>query len=148
MTSRAGLEIKPSQDMTRIQAVCEHQRGLIYVVPAERSWVCNDGYRPAHALAGFFRELAALKNSDVEELMRQWGIFYRQLPAPDDLGSAVRTMAQMGGYLNRAGDPAPGHQPVWQGSTSLAASAAAYDRLRRLQRDSAFLTTLLQDLSG
>ena len=41
MTTLAGLEIKPSEDMTRIQAVCEHQRGLIYVVPAERSWVCT-----------------------------------------------------------------------------------------------------------
>ena len=33
MTILAGLEVKPSEDMTRIQAVCEHQRGLIYVVP-------------------------------------------------------------------------------------------------------------------
>ena len=80
----AGLVVKPSEDMTRIQAVCEHQRGLIYVVPAERSWVCSAENMPAHALAGFFRELAALKNTAVEDLMKQWGLYYRQLPAASE----------------------------------------------------------------
>ena len=80
----AGLELRPSEDMTRIRVVCEHQRGLIYVVPAERSWVCSPEYMPAHALAGFFRELVALKQPDVEDLMKQWGLYYRQLPAPQE----------------------------------------------------------------
>ena len=84
MTTLAGLEVKPSEDMTRIRAVCEHQRGLIYVVPAERSWVCAAESMPAHALAGCCRELVALKSPEVQELMRQWGIYYRQLPAPQD----------------------------------------------------------------
>jgi len=66
--------------MTRIKAVCEHQRGLIYVVPAERSWVCSKENLPAHALAGFFRELSALNNQEVEGLMQEWGIYFRQLP--------------------------------------------------------------------
>ena len=85
----AGLVVKPSEDMTRIQAVCEHQRGLIYVVPAERSWVCSAENMPAHALAGFFRELAALKNPAVEDLMKQWGLYYRQLPAPPENETAA-----------------------------------------------------------
>jgi hypothetical protein len=76
-----GLEVKPGNDMTRIQAVCEHQQGLIYVVPAERSWVCSSEYMSAHALAGFFRELVALKNPSVEALMQEWGVYFRQLPA-------------------------------------------------------------------
>ena len=76
----SGLEIIPGNDMTRIKAVCEHQRGLIYVVPAERSWVCDKEYLPAHALAGFFRELTALDNTEVQGLMQQWGIYFRQLP--------------------------------------------------------------------
>ena len=84
MTTLAGLEIKPSEDMTRIQAMCEHQRGLIYVVPAERSWVCTAESMPAHALAGFFRELVALKNPAVEDMMKQWGLYYRQLPVGQD----------------------------------------------------------------
>lgn len=76
----AGLDVIPGNDMTRIRAVCEHQRGLIYVVPAERSWVCNKEHLPAHALAGFFRELGALKNPEVQGLMQQWGIYFRELP--------------------------------------------------------------------
>ncbi|MDE0823655.1 MAG: hypothetical protein OSB07_06770 [Dehalococcoidia bacterium] len=75
-----GLDIIPGNDMTRIKAVCEHQRGLIYVVPAERSWVCSKENLPAHALAGFFRELSALDNKAVEGLMQEWGIYFRQLP--------------------------------------------------------------------
>ena len=75
-----GITLTPSDDMTRIQVTCEHQSGLIYVVPADRSWVCDPEMIPAHALAGFFRELAALKDPDVQRLMGQWGIFYRQLP--------------------------------------------------------------------
>ena len=81
--STDGLEVKSGEDMTRIRAVCEHQRGLLYVVPAERSWVCNSRDLPAHALAGFFRELAALNHPGVEALMQQWGLYYRELPAPE-----------------------------------------------------------------
>ena len=76
----SGLDIISGNDMTRIKAVCEHQRGLLYVVPAERSWVCGKEYLPAHALAGFFRELTALDNAEVQGLMQQWGIYFRQLP--------------------------------------------------------------------
>ena len=73
--------------MTRIRAVCQHQRGLIYVVPAPRSWVCSEELIPAHALAGFFRELVALKHGPVAELMQEWGIYYRQLPIVDEENS-------------------------------------------------------------
>ena len=79
-----GLEVKSGDDMTRIQAVCEHQQGLIYVVRAERSWVCGKETLPAHALAGFFRELTALKDQRVESLMQQWGVYFRQLPPPTE----------------------------------------------------------------
>ena len=79
-----GLDIIPGNDMTRIRAVCEHQRGLSYVVPAERSWVCDKEYLPAHALAGFFRELTALESKEVEGLMQQWGIYFRQLPTEQE----------------------------------------------------------------
>ena len=83
-----GLEVIPGNDMTRIRAVCEHQRGLIYVVPAERSWVCDKEYLPAHALSGFFRELTALENKEVEGLMQQWGIYFRQLPDEQESAEA------------------------------------------------------------
>lgn len=85
-----GLDVIPGNDMTRIKAVCEHQRGLIYVVPAERSWVCDKEYLPAHALAGFFRELNALESPEVQGLMQQWGIYFRELPKEqEDVNVAI-----------------------------------------------------------
>ena len=75
-----GLTVNQGTDMTRIQVTCKHQSGLIYVVPAERSWVCDPEKVSAHALAGFFRELVALNHPGVRDLMGQWGIYYRQLP--------------------------------------------------------------------
>ena len=78
--AETGLTVKTGDGMTRIQATCDHQSGLIYVVPAEGSWVCSSELLPAHALAGFFRELTALEDSQVRELMQRWGIYYRQLP--------------------------------------------------------------------
>ena len=74
--------------MLRIQLSCEHQSGLIYVVPAERSWVCANERLPSHALAGFFRELVALQKPAIRELMQQWGIYYRELPRIDDQDDA------------------------------------------------------------
>ena len=74
-----GLSVTPGDGMTRIQVTCAHQSGLIYVVPAERSWVCSEQDIPAHALAGFFRELVALKHPAVQSLMQQWGLYYREL---------------------------------------------------------------------
>ncbi len=75
-----GITVKSGEGLTRVQVTCGHQSGLIYVVPASRSWVCSEELIPAHALAGFFRELVALKLGPVAELMQDWGIYYRQLP--------------------------------------------------------------------
>ena len=75
-----GLTITLGADMTRINASCEHQNGLIYIVPAERSWVCDSERLPAHALAGFFGELVGLQQPAIQQLMQEWGIYYRQLP--------------------------------------------------------------------
>ena len=79
-----GVTVNQGTDMTRIQVSCQHQSGLIYVVPAERSWVCDAEKLSAHALAGFFRELVALNHPGVRDLMGQWGIYYRQLPLDED----------------------------------------------------------------
>ena len=79
-----GLMITTGEDMTRIQATCPHQSGLIYVIPAERSWVCSKEQVPAHALAGFFKDLTGLADLKVQELMQAWGIYFRQLPIDDD----------------------------------------------------------------
>jgi len=41
------------------------------------------------------------------------------LSVPVSLGDAVRQVAKLGGYLGRASDPPPGHQPIWQGYSQL-----------------------------
>ena len=84
----SGMTIKPGLDMTRIQVSCPHQSGLLYVVPAERSWVCEPAQVPAHALAGFFRELVNLKDDRIADLMQDWGIYYRQLPLEGEQGDS------------------------------------------------------------
>lgn len=75
-----GMISVAGEGMTRVKMSCTHQRGLLYVVPAEKSWVCSQEYMPAHALAGFLNDLMDLKDSRVKELMQNWGIYYRQLP--------------------------------------------------------------------
>ena len=75
-----GIVVKTGPDLARVQVSCPHQSGLIYVVPGDRSWVCSDELRPAHALAGFFRELLALDDPRIADLMQQWGLYYRSLP--------------------------------------------------------------------
>ncbi len=55
-----GLTIHPSETGDRLEMQCKHQNGLLYMVPAERSWVCTEEDRHAHVLAGFFKELAAM----------------------------------------------------------------------------------------
>lgn len=75
-----GITVKTGEAMARVQVTCPHQSGLIYAVPGDRSWVCSNELRPAHAMAGFFRELIALKDPRVESLLQQWGLYYRSLP--------------------------------------------------------------------
>ena len=81
--SESNLPMQLSTDMCRIPVTCSHQSGLIYVVPAEHSWVCSPEDMPRHALAGFFRELVKLNEPHVHDLMQSWGIYYRQLPLPE-----------------------------------------------------------------
>ncbi len=80
-----GITVKIGEDMTRVQVTCPHQSGLIYAVPGERSWVCTNELRAAHAIAGFFRELIVLKDPRVESLMQQWGLYYRSLPLDSEV---------------------------------------------------------------
>ena len=82
--SQHGVMVKQGQGMTRVQVSCIHQSGLLYMVPAEKSWVCSQELMPAHALAGFFRELMDFGDPRVKELMRRWGIYFRQLPLDEE----------------------------------------------------------------
>ena len=80
-----GLEVKGESGSKRVELRCQHQNGLLYVVPGEGSWVCSEDLLHVHALAGFFEQLSQLNDSRVKEAMQRWGLYYRQraLPAQD-----------------------------------------------------------------
>ena len=42
--------------------------------------MCSEELMHAHAMAGFFRELAELEDERVYELMQRWGLYYRPRP--------------------------------------------------------------------
>ena len=86
VTTNHGVSIVPGKGTTRIHMGCTHQKGLVYVVPAEKSWVCTDEMLPGHALAGFLGELTAQGDARVEEMMQRWGIYYRQMPLEETEG--------------------------------------------------------------
>ncbi|PKB60863.1 MAG: hypothetical protein BZY79_06715 [SAR202 cluster bacterium Casp-Chloro-G4] len=75
-----GMTVKQDTGGKRLELQCEHQNGLLYVVPGESSWVCSEELMHAHALAGFFRQLLELDNAEVKELMQQWGLYFRTRP--------------------------------------------------------------------
>ncbi len=72
-----GLAVKGETGSKRIELECEHQSGVLYVVPSEASWVCQEEMLHVHALAGFLRELVNLDNPDVGAVLQRWGIYYR-----------------------------------------------------------------------
>jgi hypothetical protein len=39
--------------------------------------VCEDDVRPAHVLAGFFKEISGLDDARIREAMNRWGLYYR-----------------------------------------------------------------------
>ena len=75
-----GLNVRHGTGSKRIEIQCKHQNGLLYVVPSEASWVCSEDLLHAHALAGFFKQLAELNDSRVKEIMRRWGLYFRERP--------------------------------------------------------------------
>ena len=77
-----GLEVKGESGSKRVELRCQHQNGLLYVVPGEGSWVCSEDLLHVHALAGFFEQLAQLNDSRVKEAMQRWGLYFRQRPLP------------------------------------------------------------------
>ena len=84
-----GLNVKHDTSGKRIEMQCRHQNGLLYVVPSEASWVCSEELLHAHALAGFFKQLTELNDQRVKEILRRWGLYFRERPlAPLDESSA------------------------------------------------------------
>ncbi len=78
-----GITVKRDTGGSRVEIECMHQSALVYVVPAEASWVCSDELVHAHAIAGFFKDLAALESPAVRQVMQRWGLYYRERPLAD-----------------------------------------------------------------
>ena len=85
--NKNSLTIDQGQDCTRIKLTCEQQNALMYLVPADKSWVCSPENITAHAIAGFMGDLVDLKNPVVMEIMQQWGLYFRRLPIDQDTNS-------------------------------------------------------------
>ena len=75
-----GITVKQDTGGSRVEVQCKHQSGLLYVVPAEASWVCSAELVHAHALAGMMKELSQLQGRGVQQIMQKWGVYYRELP--------------------------------------------------------------------
>ncbi|MCH7745468.1 MAG: hypothetical protein IIC84_05265 [Chloroflexi bacterium] len=75
-----GLTVKHGSGGKRVEIQCPHQNGLLYVVPSEASWVCSEELLHAHAIAGFFKQLAELDNPEVKDIMQRWGLYFRERP--------------------------------------------------------------------
>lgn len=86
-----GFALKIGEGSASVGMECPHQNGLLYMVPGDRSWVCEDDLRPAHVLAGFFKDITALDDARIREAMNRWGLYYRSRPLadadPDDGGA-------------------------------------------------------------
>jgi len=81
---KLGLKIKSDSELTKIEMQCIHQNGLIYVIPAESSWVCTEDLRHVHALSGFFKQLIEFDDPKIQDAMQKWGIYFRPRPLPDE----------------------------------------------------------------
>ena len=75
-----GLVVRGESGSKRVELECDHQNGLLYVVPSEGSWVCSDELLHVHALAGFFSQLVELNDPRVKEAMQRWGLYFRERP--------------------------------------------------------------------
>lgn len=73
-----GITVKQGTGGSRVEIQCQHQNGIVYITPAEASWVCTPELVHAHAIAGFFRDLSQLQDARVLQLMQKWGIYYRE----------------------------------------------------------------------
>jgi hypothetical protein len=76
----SGLLVIPGERISKIKLECQHQKGLFYVVPSDKNWVCSNNYLATHAIAGFMGDLVDLESDQIKALMQKWGIYFRKLP--------------------------------------------------------------------
>ena len=76
----SGMLVVPGEGISKIKVECEHQKGIFYIVPADKSWVCSNDSLATHAITGFMGDLVDLEFPKIESLMQKWGIYFRKLP--------------------------------------------------------------------
>ena len=82
--SEIGLTVNGKSGSKRLSFRCEHQSGILYVVPSEATWVCEEDLLHVHALAGFFKRLVQLGDPHVMDTMQRYGLYFRDNPATTD----------------------------------------------------------------
>ncbi|MBA66829.1 MAG: hypothetical protein CL756_02915 [Chloroflexi bacterium] len=80
MNEIKGLTIKNQQDLTSIEASSSNQHGLIYITHgAPKNWVAKPEEMVSHTLAGLFKALDQIDDARIQNLMRDYGLVYREL---------------------------------------------------------------------
>ena len=77
MVKKLDGEMDNINGTTRININCNHLKSILYVVPTESNWVCENGKMHLHSLSGFLKTLVELNKPEIKDAMQQWGIYVR-----------------------------------------------------------------------
>ena len=77
MVKKLDNDMNNVNGTTRININCNHERSILYVVPTESNWVCENGEMHLHSLSGFLKTLVDLNKPEIKDAMQQWGIYVR-----------------------------------------------------------------------
>ncbi|MQG39586.1 MAG: hypothetical protein FI718_06350 [SAR202 cluster bacterium] len=77
MEKKLDEEMDNINGTTRININCNHLKSMLYVVPTESNWVCENGKMHLHSLSGFLKTLVELNKPEIKDAMQQWGIYVR-----------------------------------------------------------------------
>ena len=77
MVKKIDNDMNNVNGTTRININCDHQRAILYVVPTESNWVCENEKMHLHSLSGFLKTLVDLNKPEIKDAMQKWGIYVR-----------------------------------------------------------------------
>tara|TARA_Y100001960_G_C14561457_1_gene771015 strand:+ start:694 stop:948 length:255 start_codon:yes stop_codon:yes gene_type:complete len=75
--NESSFSIEHGDQSKKFKLKCDHRGGILYIIPSEASWVCDDTSFHAHAIEGFFSDLLKISDPQIENLFNKWGMFYR-----------------------------------------------------------------------
>ncbi len=77
MVKKLDNDMNNVNGTTRININCNHERSILYVVPTESNWVCENEKMHLHSLSGIFKTLLTLNKPEIKDAMQKWGIYVR-----------------------------------------------------------------------